>query len=104
MPGVSIRHAPDGSGINARCVVVWRPRESFSRTALVFIFCVPSKVLVNVDLPAPDEPTSTAVRPSPSHGRSAATLSGSLALTARNAMFCASNSSSTANASSAYSV
>ena len=61
MPGVSIRQPPCGSGSSTRCVVVWRPRESFSRTALVFILSMPSSVLVSVDLPAPDEPTSTAL-------------------------------------------
>src|SRR5690606_37509613 len=82
MPGVSIRQAPDGSAINARWVVVWRPRSSPSRTAPVFILSMPSRVLVSVDLPAPEEPTSTAVRPGRSHCASAATLARSLALTA----------------------
>ncbi|MCW0450896.1 hypothetical protein NB706_003730 [Xanthomonas sacchari] len=104
MPGVSIRQAPDGSGSSARWVVVWRPRESVARTAAVRIFCTPSKVLVRVDLPAPDEPTSTAVCPGPSHGRSASTLSAWRALTVSSGIACAASSSSTASASSAYSV
>ncbi len=37
---------------------------------------------MRVDLPAPEEPTSTAVTPGPSHGRSSSTVRGSLALTA----------------------
>ena len=65
MPGVSIRQPPCGSGVSTREVVVWRPRESLPRTALVFIFSRPSSVLVSVDLPAPELPTSTTVRPGP---------------------------------------
>ena len=65
MPGVSIRQPPCGSGSSTRAVVVCRPRESFARTALVFIFSRPSRVLVSVDLPAPELPTSTTVRPGP---------------------------------------
>ena len=101
MPGVSIRQPPDGSGSRVRKVVVWRPRASFSRTALVFIFSTPSSVLVRVDLPAPDEPTSTAVRPGPSHGSSAATLARSLAFTATATMPCAASSASAASEASA---
>ena len=81
IPGVSIRHAPWGRVIRVRWVVVWRPRESRSRTAPVRILLRPIRVLVRVDLPAPEEPTSTTVRPLPSQGARAATLSGSLALT-----------------------
>ena len=97
MPGVSIRQAPVGSGISARWVVVWRPRASDSRTSPVFIRSMPSSVLVRVDLPAPELPTSTAVRPGLSHGFNAATLSGSRALTARTAMSCAASSTSAAS-------
>ena len=104
MPGVSIRQAPAGNGMRARNVVVWRPRESLSRTSPVFMRSSPRSVLVSVDLPAPDDPTSTTVWPGSSHGASCATLSGSLALTVNTGTPCAVRSASTSTASAAYSV
>src|SRR3546814_9061017 len=71
MPGVSIRQAPEGIGISARWVVVWRQRASLSRTSPVFIRSLPSRVLVSVDLPAPDEPTRTMMRRGCSQGERA---------------------------------
>ena len=101
MPGVSIRQAPPGSGSSARWVVVWRPRASLSRTSAVFMRSRPSSVLVSVDLPAPDEPTSTAVVPGASQGASAATLPACLALTGTMATPVLATSASAASASSA---
>ena len=56
IPGVSMRSAPPGSRTSSRWVVVWRPRESSSRTAPVRSRSVPSSALTSVDLPTPDEP------------------------------------------------
>ena len=63
MPGVSMRSAPPGSRTSSRWVVVWRPRESSSRTAPVRWRSLPSSALTSVDLPTPEEPSTTAVRP-----------------------------------------
>ena len=63
MPGVSMSSAPAGSRTSSRWVVVWRPRESSSRTAPVRWRSWPSSALTSVDLPTPDEPRTTAVRP-----------------------------------------
>ena len=86
MPGVSIRQPPCGNAINARCVVVCRPLASASRTPWVFIFSTPSRVLVSVDLPAPEEPTSTADLPGDRYGCNTATWAGSLAFRAYTGM------------------
>ena len=80
--------------------VVWRPRESLSRTSS-FVFSTPSSVLVSVDLPAPDEPTSTTLCPGCSHGSSAATLSRSFAFTATTATACPATAAASRAASTA---
>ena len=69
MPGVSMRKAPPGSSNSSRWVVVWRPRESSSRTAAVAWRCSPRSALTSVDLPTPDEPSTTAVWPGAEVGR-----------------------------------
>ena len=48
--------APPGSSNSSRWVVVWRPRESSSRTAAVAWRSSPRSALTSVDLPTPDEP------------------------------------------------
>ena len=53
MPGVSISAPPSGSGISSRCVVVWRPRLSSSRTSAVRSRSSPSMQFTMVDLPTP---------------------------------------------------
>ena len=63
MPGVSMSSAPPGRRTSSRWVVVWRPRESSSRTAAVRCRSLPTSALTSVDLPTPDEPSTTAVRP-----------------------------------------
>ena len=55
-PGVSTSSDPPGSSNSSRWVVVWRPRESDSRTSAVFWRSSPSRALTSVDLPTPDEP------------------------------------------------
>ena len=60
-PGVSITQAPPGRRCSERDVVVCLPRLSCARTAPVSCTAAPSSVLVKVDLPAPDEPSSTSV-------------------------------------------
>ena len=99
MPGVSIRQAPRGSSNSARCVVVWRPRPSLSRVAAVAMRDSPSSVLVSVDLPAPEEPTSTAVAPGVRYGSSAMTLRASLPLIACSGVPAGSRAASCASAS-----
>ena len=64
-PGVSMMQAPPGSRCSERAVVVCMPRLSCTRTAPVSWTAAPSSVLVRVDLPAPDEPSTTSVRPKP---------------------------------------
>ena len=61
-PGVSTRRAPPGSATSSRCVVVWRPRWSASRTSCVFCFSRPRRRLTIVLLPTPDEPRRATVR------------------------------------------
>ena len=51
------------AALMTRDVVVCLPRLSCARTAPVSCTCAPSSVLVSVDLPAPDEPSITRVRP-----------------------------------------
>ena len=63
MPGVSTSSAPPGSSNSSRWVVVWRPRESASRTSAVAWRSSPSRALTSVDLPTPDEPRIAAVVP-----------------------------------------
>ena len=63
MPGVSTSSAPPGSSNSSRWVVVWRPRESESRTSPVAWRSSPSSALTSVDLPTPDEPRIAAVVP-----------------------------------------
>ena len=64
-PGVSMMQPPPGSRCSERAVVVCMPRPSFTRTPPVSWTAAPSKVLVSVDLPAPDEPRTTSVSPKP---------------------------------------
>ena len=61
MPGVSMSNAPPGNGTSSRCVVVWRPRESFSRTSRVSCRSWPTSRLISVDFPTPDDPSSATV-------------------------------------------
>ena len=63
MPGVSTSSAPPGSSNSSRWVVVWRPRESASRTSAVAWRSSPRSALTSVDLPTPDEPRIAAVVP-----------------------------------------
>jgi hypothetical protein len=53
--------APPGSRCSERAVVVCMPRPSLRRTGPVSWTAAPSSVFVSVDLPAPDEPSSTSV-------------------------------------------
>ena len=57
MPGVSISAPPPGSGISSRCVVVWRPRLSDSRTSAVRRRSSPSRQFTSDDLPTPETPS-----------------------------------------------
>ena len=61
-PGVSITIPPEGSTIRSRVTVVWRPLASPARTSAVCWTSSPARRLTRVDLPAPDSPSSTAVR------------------------------------------
>ena len=54
---------PRGSGWASRVVVVCRPLASRARTSPVAMISSPSRAFTNEDLPAPDSPTSTNVRP-----------------------------------------
>ena len=80
-PGVSMMQAPPGSWNSERAVVVCLPRLSCSRTAPVSCAARPSRVLVRVDLPAPDEPSSTRVCPARVCGAKRSAVSGSRAST-----------------------
>ena len=58
---MSISAPPPGSSISSRRVVGGGPLSSVARTSAVACRSSPSRRLVSVDLPAPDEPSSTAV-------------------------------------------
>ena len=61
MPGESITSPPPGSTSSWRSVVVCRPSSSSSRVSFVAMTSSPSQRLTSVDLPTPEEPSSTAV-------------------------------------------
>ncbi len=82
MPGVSRTMPPPSRTISSRCEVVWRPRWSSSRTSCVASSSSPARPFTIVDLPTPDEPTSTAVRFGSRKGRSSSRPSPVLAETA----------------------
>ena len=65
MPGVSTSQPPEGSRWSVRPVVVCRPLASSSRMPRVAICSAPVSVLISVDLPTPDDPTSATVWPAP---------------------------------------
>ena len=73
--------APPGSRCSERAVVVCMPRLSCSRTAPVSCTALPIRVLVRVDLPAPDEPSSTSVCPPQATWAKRPALAGSVAST-----------------------
>src|SRR5437879_946631 len=62
-PGVSISSAPHGKTNSSRVVVVCRPRLSLSRTGRTSWTVCPRSRFGIVDLPTPDEPSSTNVCP-----------------------------------------
>src|SRR5467141_2267433 len=62
-PGVSISSAPPGSTNSSLAVVVCRPRLSLSRTGCTSWTVCPRSRFAIVDLPTPEEPSSTSVSP-----------------------------------------
>src|SRR5229473_5219794 len=62
-PGVSISNAPPGKTSSSREVVVCRPRLSLSRTGCTSWTASPRSRFAIVDLPTPEEPSSTNVCP-----------------------------------------
>ena len=73
--------APPGKRWSERAVVVCMPRLSCTRTAPVSWTALPISVLVRVDLPAPDEPSTTSVCPPQATSAKRAALAGSVAST-----------------------
>ena len=66
-----------------RATVVWRPRSSLARTALVAMYSAPSSALTSVDLPTPLSPSSRAVIPGAMSARISSTPWSSLEAIAR---------------------
>ena len=60
MPGVSITTPPRGHKNISRPVVVWRPLSPLAISCVAIVF-TPSKRLINVDLPTPEEPIKAQV-------------------------------------------
>src|SRR5258708_5739112 len=80
-PGVSINNAPPGKTNSSREVVVCRPRLSLSRTGRTSCTASPSSRFTIVDLPTPEEPSSTNVFPGLRNSSSPAKPSPVFALT-----------------------